>query len=228
MRAVAALLVLQAFGASASFYDTLFPSAEPTITRDPRECLLEDFYTYIEDAPMPTSFSALWEALNSYGDKLQEDCPYTSRDIFGWSACPFPAYSDWCSFSNVAPTTLIPEWSSFGSQASSWWAQHSSAMVDWADFCPNKWFDTMGSVILGPLRLNNTIAWAACHAEANPTTELKAAKTPAPTAAGSHPTMTKAPETTTPTATANGVVPDAEMWFVAGVGLAVAAMNSLM
>ncbi|KAM0559702.1 hypothetical protein ACHAPJ_004226 [Fusarium lateritium] len=184
MKAQTALLLLHATTAAATIFDTLFPSAEPTVTEDPRECLFSDFYPYWS-AVTPTG--ALSTALVSYGDVLQKDCEWVETDILGIPTCTYPALADWCSFSDAVPKTLLPAWSSYASSASAWWQENKQDIVEGARDCPNRWFNQMLIVPYAYVRLNNTISWGACyaraHAEANPTAQLKAPKTPSPSPA---------------------------------------------
>ncbi|KAF4450548.1 hypothetical protein F53441_6328, partial [Fusarium austroafricanum] len=185
MKAPTVLLLLQATIAAASIFDTIFPSEKPTVTRDDRECLFSDFYPYWS-AVTPTG--ALSTALLSYGDVLQKDCPWTDTDVQGLPKCTYPPLSDWCSFSDAAPKTLLPAWSSYASSASAWWEENKQDIVQGARDCPRRWWNKMINVPYAYARLNNTISWGACYArahaqvEANPTGQLKAPKTPAPTA----------------------------------------------
>ncbi|KAF5593979.1 hypothetical protein FPANT_5014 [Fusarium pseudoanthophilum] len=199
MKIHAALALLQASGVAASIFDTLFPSEKPSVTRDPRECLFSDFEPYWS-AVTPTG--KLSTALVSYGDALQKDCKWTSFDVVGVPTCPYPALSDWCSFSDAVPATLLPEWSSYGSSASSWWEQHKKDIVSDAHMCPKRWFNQMVGIPYAYLRLNNTITFGACyarakaHVEANPTKQLIAPETPKPTAENGHKVTSTRPEAT--------------------------------
>ncbi|KAF4444210.1 hypothetical protein FACUT_791 [Fusarium acutatum] len=167
-------LLLKASLASASLFDTIFPTEKPTITRDPRACLLSDFYPYWSGL---TPTGKLSTALLSYGDVLQKDCKWDSVDVVGVPTCTYPALADWCAFSDVVPTSLLPAWSSLGSSASSWWAGNKDDIISGAQECPERWFNQMVGVAYAQLQLNNTITFGACydlakrHVEASPTDE---------------------------------------------------------
>ncbi|UKZ83474.1 hypothetical protein TrVFT333_011283 [Trichoderma virens FT-333] len=88
----------------------------------------------------------------------------------------------------------------------------------------------------GPGWLNTTLVFAGCYEEAHPTTgsSTKATATATTgskaTSSGPKPTTTST-STATSTSKANNVVGRAEsveMWMVAGTGLAVTAINSML
>ncbi|KAH6964511.1 hypothetical protein HG530_003878 [Fusarium avenaceum] len=169
-----AILFLHFSAANGVIYNTLFPSERPAVTEDPIDCIFEDFYPYFSAL---TPNGSLSTALLSYADVLMKDCPLTDTDVMGLATCPYPALSDWCSFSDHAPTSLLPAWSSYGSSASSWWASNSAHAVKYARICKKKWFNQMIGVVYGSVRLNNTIHWGECFAQAHVTLDGKVAAT---------------------------------------------------
>ncbi|CAF3562936.1 unnamed protein product [Fusarium graminearum] len=228
-----ALSLLQASLVWGLIYDTILPSAKPTITEDFRNCLIMDDPQSFFEPPEPTG--AFSTALFSYFKDLNKGCPFTDLDVFGVPTCPYPEISKICSFTDVAPKTHLPAWSSHGSVASSWWKEHSSSMVEFADYCPNRWFDTMGSVAYGGLRLNNTISFAACRDRDILGDALRAPKATQASTTASQQTITStasqinAEETSEETA--NGAIGRAEntgLWKVAATGLAATAVNSVL
>jgi hypothetical protein len=174
MKSMGGIFVLPAALASTAIYDTLFPTEKPVVVEDPVDCIFEDFYPYFSAL---TPNGSLSTALLSYGDVLIKDCPLTEVDVMGLPTCPYPALSDWCAFSDHAPTSLLPEWSSYGSAASSWWGHNSADAVRFARVCKKKWFNAMIGVVYGSVRLNNTIHWGECYAQANPTSDGKGRET---------------------------------------------------
>lgn len=178
-------LLLKASIASASIFDTIFPTEKPTVTSDPRECILSDFYPYWSGLE-PTG--KLSTALLSYGDVLQKDCKWDSVDVVGIPTCTYPALADWCAFSDAVPTSLLPAWSSLGSSASSWWAENKDDIISGAQQCPKRWFNQMVDVVYAQVRLNNTITYGACydlaqrHVEASLTDGPEASEASASTA----------------------------------------------
>ncbi|KAF7555884.1 hypothetical protein G7Z17_g1809 [Cylindrodendrum hubeiense] len=225
MRPPTAVLVLQATAAIASIFDTILPTTKGTITSDSWQCATQTFESYF-DVPKPTG--KLLDPILDYGDTLLKGCKSTLTDAMGMSACTFPPQSDWCGFTKSAPSSLLPAYSSYGSVASSWWAEHSSSAVEDSKYCPNSWFKAMNSLPYGATWLNVTIAFAGCYVAAHPTgnakTTLAATTTAALKATGS---VSKATSTVN---NANGVGrrDGAEMWVVAGTGLAAAAVNSIL
>lgn len=137
MKLATAALILQATAAVASIFDTILPTERPTETKDDWECTTSPLEEYFNP---PTPTGKLLTALLSYGDVLQKGCKSTLTDALGHPTCTFPAQSRWCSVTNALPTTLLSEYSSYGSVASSWWAAHSSAAVEDALDCPSEWF----------------------------------------------------------------------------------------
>ncbi|KAM5520588.1 hypothetical protein FOXYSP1_14478 [Fusarium oxysporum f. sp. phaseoli] len=166
-------------------YGLRFMLEKPTVTSDPRECILSDFYPYWSGLE-PTG--KLSTALLSYGDVLQKDCKWDSVDVVGIPTCTYPALADWCAFSDAVPTSLLPAWSSLGSSASSWWAENKDDIISGAQQCPKRWFIQMVDVVYAQVRLNNTITYGACydlakrHVEASLTDGPEASETSASTA----------------------------------------------
>lgn len=133
----------------------LFPSSRPTTTTDPWQCATENLDQYFS---MPTPTGDLSTALLSYGSELIKTCTTPG--------CPYPARSSWCDFSKAAPTSVLPAWTSLGSAASSWWSENKQSASSLAEKCPYGWYDAAIGSLNGQIRLNNTITWGACYAEA--------------------------------------------------------------
>ncbi|KAL7936767.1 hypothetical protein V8C35DRAFT_296410 [Trichoderma chlorosporum] len=249
MKPTTAAILLQASGSLAAVQDTILPSKPPTITSEPWQCSTEMLPQYF-DVPKPTG--ALLTAIMSYGDELQKGCKPTETDIYGLPQCPFPASSLWCRFSSAAPSSLLSSYSSYGSVASSWWSAHSSAAVSLAQSCPIGWYKAMGDMPGGPGWLNSTLVFAGCYEEAHHTTDVSS-QTSATATAGSKATTsgpestatsksTSTPESTVTSKSTSGSEPTAtsksnsvagraesvELWMVAGTGLAVTAMTSML
>ncbi|KAF4946569.1 hypothetical protein FGADI_11083 [Fusarium gaditjirri] len=220
--------VLQVGVATASIFDTILPTTRGTITSDPRQCATHTFESFF-DVPKPTG--ALLDAILDHGDAIQKGCKSTLTDAGGMSVCTFPPQSDWCAFTKSAPSSLLTAYSSYGSIASSWWTDHSSEAVEYAEYCPNRWFRAMTSLPYGAIWLNDTIAFAGCYAAANATGKPKMTLKPTATAG---PKAADTGETATATAAAeslNGISgkrDDIGMWMVAGTGLVVAAANTIL
>ncbi|KAF5542205.1 hypothetical protein FPHYL_11596 [Fusarium phyllophilum] len=216
--------IIQVSVAAASIFETILPTTRGTITSDPWQCATHTFESFF-DVPKPTG--ALLDAVLDHGDAIQKGCKSTLKDAVGMSVCTFPPQSDWCAFTKSAPSSLLTAYSSYGSSASSWWAEHSSEAVQYAEYCPNRWFKAMTSLPYGPVWLNDTIAFAGCyaaaHATGEPKTTLKATATTKPKA-----TDTGATATAADGRGSAGKRDDVGMWVVAGTGLAAAAANTIL
>ncbi|CEI67929.1 hypothetical protein FVEN_g7795 [Fusarium venenatum] len=149
---------------TASIFDTILPTTKGTITSDPWQCATHTFQSFF-DVPKPTG--ALLDALMDHGDAIQKGCKSTLTDAMGKPACTPPPQSDWCAFTKSAPSSLLTVCSSYGGTDSSWWAEHSSEAVEYAEYCPNQWFRAMTSLPYGAVWLNDTIAFASCYAAAH-------------------------------------------------------------
>lgn len=153
--------------------------------------------------PQPTG--RLMDAVASYGNKLRKDCKPTLTNARGQAACDFPPHTAWCGLGTAIPTTLAAEYSSYGSAASSWWAARSSEAVDFAQYCPGRWFTAMTAVPFGAEWLNETIAMSLCHDDgAHGTTHEVSTATPAVTATESS-TNTANVRTATGTASSKAI-----------------------
>ncbi|KAM0491922.1 hypothetical protein ACHAP8_010295 [Fusarium lateritium] len=221
----ASAFILQLSVVSASIFDTILPTTKGTITSDPWQCATQTFESFF-DVPKPTG--ALLDALMDHGDAIQKGCKSTLTDAMGMPACTAPPQSDWCAFTESAPSSLLTAYSSYGSIASSWWAEHSSEAMEYAEYCPNRWFRAMTSLPFGAIWLNDTIAFAGCYAAAHsgdkPSENLQATTTtePTPTYAG-----TSAAASATESVNSVGGKQDDRGVWAARIGLAL-AINVLL
>ncbi|OBT58025.1 hypothetical protein VE04_02535 [Pseudogymnoascus sp. 24MN13] len=124
------------------------------------------------DVPKPTG--SLADEIQFYGWKLYKSCitataTVTATDV---DRCPSYAASDWCGFTTAAPTSVLPAYSIYASQAYSWWMEHSSALVYMRDNCPNTWEHGRWRDGDGERWIQDTYVIAACYAEALMTAEL--------------------------------------------------------
>jgi hypothetical protein len=207
---------------AAAIHATLLPAAEPTITRDPWQCATENITQYL-DVPKPTG--VVLTALLSYADELYKDCTITEIPTGTViPTCPFPAASSWCAFSTVAPASILPEYSSYGSAASIWWASHSAQAVSVAQACPNSWYKMLKESPNGQTWLNDTIVFAGCYAEAHTT----ASGPPTSTAPLTISESTTSGPNATPTGPKTGLAGRMEvmdMFAAAGAGLVAATLG---
>ena len=218
----------------------LVPTASPTVGEpgvsgllDPWPCYATNATKYA-DVPQPTG--ALLSAIQTYGQSLiQATCTEPVGRLY---YCAYPASTRLCGFSSVAAApsasaTMLAAYSGWASSASSFWAAHSSAAVDYAHQCPNSWWELLHGFGLpgADFWLNTTLVYAGCYAVAHPAAgpaQTTASGPPAPTVKASEAGRTGAAPTSAPTTTAkqNSGPEKAraiDMLFVAGTGLAVAA-----
>ncbi|GAB1317776.1 hypothetical protein MFIFM68171_07986 [Madurella fahalii] len=177
------------------------------------------------DVPKPSG--SLDRAMISYGSKLIETCMTSGTYSY---PCAFPDKTRWCGVTTELPASLLPEYSSYASNASSWWSVHSSRAVAVAQECPILWYEASNSGVLGgAVWLNHTLINAECYAEANPTSASLTGPTATPGQGATGGNSTPSP---TPTTTAlNGVTCRAEngrVWMAAASGLGVAFANAAL
>jgi hypothetical protein len=199
----------------------LLPSGIPTITKDPWECATETLMQYFA-VPQPTG--DLRKALLSYGHSLLATC--TATQASARAACPLPDKTKWCDFSTAVPSTLLPEYSRYGSNASSWMAAHTSTALDLVTYCPLGWYRAMWDTPGGKGWFNSTLNMAYCYHQAkqgnSSTTSLS---TTSSTAAV--PSITSSTPKVTGVSISNGVrkTTKGEKWVVVGTGLVAAAFT---
>ncbi|KAF3026623.1 hypothetical protein E8E14_014438 [Neopestalotiopsis sp. 37M] len=131
---------------------------DPRITTpDPWQCVNDNVTQYF-DVPKPTS--ALSEALISYGQSLLEPCAATATD----RGCTITDDKVWCAFATAAPTSVLADYSSYGSAAASFWQAHSESIADVSTRCPQWWArPSYGDHAW----LNQTIIHGECYIAAN-------------------------------------------------------------
>lgn len=204
---------------------TNFPIGGPTATTlDPYECYTGNLSTFFD---VPRQPATLQTAVLQYAsNSLYKSCTDAGTKI---ELCPFPPNAGWCGFTNAAPATLLPAWSTYASQASSWWSDHWQDAVTTAAMCPLQWYRAS---IPGKLWvLNETIAFAGCfdenQAQAQDSSSSTAAAPGASAVSSSHvsstakPSATSSPPSATPTKNlAARFANPADMAVVAGLGYA--------
>ncbi|KAK4156322.1 hypothetical protein C8A00DRAFT_30817 [Chaetomidium leptoderma] len=188
----------------------------------------------------PKPSGSLDKALISYGSQLIETCRTSGTFSL---PCPFPDKTRWCGATTALPASLLPDYSSYASSASSWWSVHSSSAVRIAQECPILWYEASNFGVLGGnINLNLTLIDGECYAEANPTSGSAAGPTATqgqgatdgtrtPTATrGVDPVLIQ-PQPTRTRTDPNGVAGRAEsgqMWAVAASGLAAVLANAVL
>lgn len=220
MKLAASILVLHGSCVAASMFDTILPTKRPTTT-DPWECTTMNLTTFFK-VPKPTG--KVEDAIYSQAAALEIGCTSSMRDELGGAVCTFHAQEKWCAITTAMPKDVLPEYSSYGSMAYSWWAAHSIRAVEFADYCPERWFLAETEVLLGAWWLNETIAMAGCYAGAH-ASEIITTMTTTSTAARSGATTTGPKATVAPAKTNHASIRNLpNNWLchaVVGLGLVV-------
>ncbi|KAH6673939.1 hypothetical protein F5X68DRAFT_214515 [Plectosphaerella plurivora] len=139
-------------------HEVLFPKTALTQEPDPPVCNGTDLDQFFDVPERPSEFD---EAMESYVLGRTPPCTasYPNR-------C-FPDKDWWCGVSSVVPQSVLSEYSSYGSAASSWWEAQREEALENAALCPHGWREARwrdNTPITG-LELNLTIIYAACYAE---------------------------------------------------------------
>jgi hypothetical protein len=200
-----------------SLYQSLFPTLYPT-GKDGWECVLKNYTQYL-DVPMPTG--DLQGTIISKGQELLKTCTLIDK-----LRCQQPDRTAWCDLPTLMPSSLLPEYSSFASSASSWWYRNKPAMLSLAAECPEGWH--WYATIPKQSWLNNTINFAECNDRmrraqgTNGVSTQVAAPTPAPS-------PTRDVQEARKTAISRGIrnINGAEIWVNLATRLAVVAANDV-
>jgi len=199
-------------------FSVILPSETPTGTSDSWQCATKNVYQYF-DFPMPTG--ALEDEILRYGGQLyEESCTVTGEATL--DCLPATEYDRQCGISTAAPPSLLPEYSSWASAASSWWTERSSTAHEIASECPHYWYKAMTDKFLAGPWLNTTLAHAQCIAKA--AAQITGDSTAAsPTATSGSGVKGGPAETDKP----NGVAGRAfDVWMGATIGLAAVSMTT--
>ncbi|KAK8137614.1 hypothetical protein PG984_003107 [Apiospora sp. TS-2023a] len=224
MAALALANGANAYTWDSTIHSLVAPTGPPTATSEDWPCVTSDAVQYFK-APMATG--DLLSALDSYGKSAMAPCMSTVQDFFG---C-MPSKDEWCDFAKAAPT----------GRRLGLWEPKSSAAASMAKECPNRWFYASLEDPIGPTLLNETIMFAACHAEAQgqqlllpggavaSTTpaEQQATATPAASGGGASPASGAAGPTPTHNS-GQGRVAVRGNWMIAGAGLAVVVISATL
>ncbi|KAK8131885.1 hypothetical protein PG999_000058 [Apiospora kogelbergensis] len=229
-RSLALMALAFASGANAYTWDSTIhslvaPTEAPTVTSsEDWRCITSDAVQYFK-APMATG--DLLTALDSYAKSAMAPCRSTVRDFWG---CALEK-DEWCDFSTAAPTSVLSAWSSIGSAALAFWEPRSSAAASLAKECPMRWFDASLDSPIGGIVLNQTIMFAACHAEAQlpggPASTTSAGQPTATPASGAVASPASAAAMPTPTHdSAQGRVAVLGNWVVVSAGLVAVVIST--
>ncbi len=154
----------------------------PIVSEDPWQCVTENITQYF-DPPQPSA--NVLDAINSYGDVL---------------ACTVTDPKSWCGFTTAAPSSILTAYSTWVSEAVSFWTGKSSTMAVLATSCPAAW-GNFAAVHTAWVSLAS--AHAECYLAAHPQTNSAAggSTATASTTLANPSTTTKATGTATPVAT---------------------------
>lgn len=194
---------------------TAAPTTTTTITPDPWQCATENITQYW-DVPKPTS--SLLDALNSYGAELVAPCRSTATGLDRLDC----SVATWCGFTTAAPSSVLTDYLSYGSEAASFWVSKISTISLLSDYCPVTWAKADRTQ---QAWFNLTIAYAECYLADHPIDTT----TTTPLSTISSATTPTASTATGLTPTTNGVLARAheiEAWMLVSTGIA-AAVNAI-
>jgi hypothetical protein len=172
---------------------TVAPPA--VISEDPWQCATEDITQYF-DPPQPSA--NVLDAINSYGDGLVKPCVATAigADVL---SCTVTDPKSWCGFTTAAPSSILATYSTWVSEAVSFWTSKSSTMSVLATSCPVAWGNF---AMVHTAWVSLAVAHAECYLSAHPQTKPSTgASTPTASTTPANPSTATAPGTGTPTAT---------------------------
>lgn len=136
-------------------HEVLLPKTALRQEPDPSVCNGTDLDQFFNVPKRPSEFN---DALETY---VYGNAPCTAS----YPKTCFPDKDWWCGVTSVAPQTVLSEYSSYGSAASSWWEAQREEALENAALCPYGWRDARYEKPSLGIELNLTIIFAACHAE---------------------------------------------------------------
>ena len=129
-----------ASGSSLAISDpVVFPTSTPEGKTDPSKCKTHD-YASLFDVPIATG--RLDDAIAQYVWQLFDSCTETKTATSDVGNCLYP-YPELCGFATAVPDELLPAYTSYLSQGSSWLAEHGSVLQSVAGECPHSWRSAM-------------------------------------------------------------------------------------
>lgn len=105
------------------------------ISQDPWECITENITQYFVDVPTPTG--NVQEALGSFGEEVNSPCVATATGL-DLISCNVPA-SSWCDFTTAAPPDILSSYSTYLSEALSFWEANSETIAILSTSCASAW-----------------------------------------------------------------------------------------
>jgi hypothetical protein len=164
---------------------------QPSYTPDPWQCITENITQYF-DVPMPTG--ALLKAHDSYAEVLVAPCMATATSGPDMVLCLDSDPKSWCGFTTAAPASILSDFSTYLSQAVSFWTANSKTVAILSTSCPVAW--TSRIPMIEHEWFKRVAAHASCYLEAHGAHSQTQTDATAPT-----PTANGATTTTTTTAT---------------------------
>jgi len=144
-----------------------------TLSPDPWQCVTENINQYF-DILKPTG--KVLEGINSYGAEVAKPCRATATglDLF---SCTVSDPKSWCGFTTAAPADVMASYSTYVSEAVSFWTAKRATISVLSTSCPVAWAEP------DPAQhewLKIALAHAECYLQAHPDTETKLTSTTPP------------------------------------------------
>ncbi|KAH6851103.1 hypothetical protein B0I37DRAFT_373203 [Chaetomium sp. MPI-CAGE-AT-0009] len=164
----------------------------PSLTPDPWQCITENITQYF-DVPMPTG--VLSEAHDSYAEDLAAPCLATAKGGRDMVACLDSDPKSWCGFTTAAPPNVLSDFSTYLSQAVSFWTANSETISILSTSCSVAWESQFP--MIQHEWLKRVAAHASCYLEAHGAHSQTQTDGTAPTPTASGATTTTATTATT-------------------------------
>lgn len=130
--------------------------------QDSWQCATETMQQYFE---VPMASGELSSSLISW--RRRQTSKYCDRPVQDWYLCDDIPTSAWCEYTTAAPSNVRSAYATHISEAYSWSSERSASLAVLPTNCPDTWDRASYDVIDGPAWLNETIAQAACYAQAH-------------------------------------------------------------
>jgi hypothetical protein len=107
-----------------------------TLSPDPWQCITENITQYFVNVPKPTG--NVLSAIGSYGEEVVKDCKATATGR-AYVSCTVSDPKSWCGFTTAAPPDILSSFSTYVSEAVSFWTPKSSTVSVLSTSCPVAW-----------------------------------------------------------------------------------------
>lgn len=115
---------------------TLVHAQAARISADPWQCITENITQYFVNVPTPTG--NVEEALGSFGAEVNDPCIATATGLDAFYSCNVPARS-WCGFTTAAPPDILSSYSTYLSDAVSFWEANRETIAILSTSCASAW-----------------------------------------------------------------------------------------